>query len=776
MPKKPAWPSFFFAGVAAAVVGAASAAGFGAGASGAVMGQPLDFAVQVRIQAGEALAPECVSAEVTVGDRRVSPSLVRTALEMTGADTARIRVISSQAIDEPVVGVVLNAGCAAARLTRRFVVLADPPMIPMTPLAPAQTNAAANAPANAQAFAPAFAAALPTMGATGALAGAAPDDGGPSPAADAAGTATTPVTAISVPAAALRNVASRTVASDTPRVTARLATGREVRTEQRTEQPMGQRIDQRNEQRKEAPRRVRRAPANRAAPVVATAAPRLRLDLAEAAPSAQAAAVDQALAAVAQAASATRAAAASASAAAERIANLERTLDGLGKQAQASRDTATQLRERLTLAEGADRWTGPLLAVVLALVALAAWLAWRLNASEGARQRAWAAAAATAGTSSASATSSNGQAPNSELTSSKQATSPIPFVTSEIRLPTAAASARARATLAWPAPAPMEPSSTPAPPPQDTPTLPLSRLAAARPNSNKPANKPANKPGSTQASTQASTPVMAREFPNEPSKDLAREPPIEFPYDTAMQRTEPMPPRLMTADESAPRDVSIEELIDLEQQAEFFIVLGQDEAAIELLAEHLRHTGGGSPLPYLKLLEVYRRRGDRDDYGRMRQRFNHRFNAYAPDWDADLLAGRTLETYAGVIPRLQQVWARPLDAMAELEALLFRKSRGDLFELPAYREVLFLYALARDLLDREAAATGNVDLLLPMADGGDFSSTAPAPFLGLERDSGFDEKALDSRPTRPLDFDLTSERDRPSSIFGPLDGAVPRRR
>ena len=132
-------------------------------------------------------------------------------------------------------------------------------------------------------------------------------------------------------------------------------------------------------------------------------------------------------------------------------------------------------------------------------------------------------------------------------------------------------------------------------------------------------------------------------------------------------------------------------------------MLGQEDAAIDLLVDHLRNTGGGSPLPYLKLLEIYRRRGDRDAYERTRDRFNHRFNAYAPDWDADLQHGRSLEDYAGVLPRLQQVWPRPLDAMAELEALLFRKSRGDLFELPAYREVLFLYSLARDLLDREAA-------------------------------------------------------------------------
>ena len=59
------------------------------------------------------------------------------------------------------------------------------------------------------------------------------------------------------------------------------------------------------------------------------------------------------------------------------------------------------------------------------------------------------------------------------------------------------------------------------------------------------------------------------------------------------------------------RELSVEELIDLEQQADFFVVLGQDEAAIDLLMEHVRSSGGASPMPYLKLLEIYRRRGDR---------------------------------------------------------------------------------------------------------------------------------------------------------------------
>ncbi len=43
------------------------------------------------------------------------------------------------------------------------------------------------------------------------------------------------------------------------------------------------------------------------------------------------------------------------------------------------------------------------------------------------------------------------------------------------------------------------------------------------------------------------------------------------------------------------RQLSVEELIDLEQQAEFFCVLGQDESAIDLLMAHLRSSGGAQP-------------------------------------------------------------------------------------------------------------------------------------------------------------------------------------
>lgn len=242
----------------------------------------------------------------------------------------------------------------------------------------------------------------------------------------------------------------------------------------------------------------------------------------------------------------------------------------------------------------------------------------------------------------------------------------------------------------------------------------------------------------------------------------------------AAERTEVLPVG-WRADDDEPRDVSIEELIDLEQQAEFFVVLGQEEAAIDLLVDHLRKTGGGSPMPYLKLLEIYRRRGDHEAYERTRARFNHRFNAYAPQWDADPSEGRALDEYPAIIARLQQVWRVPLDAMAELEALLFRKARGELFDLAAYRDLIFLYSLARDLLDREALESGSVDVLLPISEGGDRTQPMSLDDLPPAEDSGL--MALD-QPTVPVDLDVTQPMS-PESLFGesgPAAGGNGRRR
>lgn len=200
-----------------------------------------------------------------------------------------------------------------------------------------------------------------------------------------------------------------------------------------------------------------------------------------------------------------------------------------------------------------------------------------------------------------------------------------------------------------------------------------------------------------------------------------------------------------------PRPVSVEELLDLDQQVDFFIALGQEQSAIDLLLSHVRGTGGTNALPYVKLLEIYRSQGDDEAYERTGERFNQRFNAFAPDWGGDLASGRLLEDYPEVVQRLQRAWLQPLRAVAELDALLLRRADLEPFDLPAYRDVLMLHALVRDLpagtlhaatttvpkmmaavladpAPAPAAADDTVDLLLPLDDG-PLDITMPRPHV-----------------------------------------------
>ena len=90
--------------------------------------------------------------------------------------------------------------------------------------------------------------------------------------------------------------------------------------------------------------------------------------------------------------------------------------------------------------------------------------------------------------------------------------------------------------------------------------------------------------------------------------------------------------------DAAATELSVQALTDLAQQADFFVALGQDDAAVELLMGLVRSDGETGAMPYLKLLKIYRRRGDGDAYERIRERFNRRFNVSAPAWGAAVAA------------------------------------------------------------------------------------------------------------------------------------------
>ena len=160
--------------------------------------------------------------------------------------------------------------------------------------------------------------------------------------------------------------------------------------------------------------------------------------------------------------------------------------------------------------------------------------------------------------------------------------------------------------------------------------------------------------------------------------------------------------------------VTVEELIDLEQQVDFFMVLGQDDAAIELLSSRLNHRDAAGGLPFLKLMELYQRRGDREAFDRVGARFADQFHARAPSWSDDLNQGEALETHEELMARLEAAWSDPEGSMSLLQDLLsnHQEYSGDL-GLPAYRDLLLLYAVARDRAEHEIDGN-SIDVVLPL--------------------------------------------------------------
>ncbi len=594
-----AFVSCLFAALLLAAGGSATAMGFGPVNPTVMLGQALNLRVPVQLDDGSGLEARCVFAEVTLGDRRLANEQVRTVVDNGSNPNERVvRVTTTVAVDEPVIGVTVSVGCPV-RLTRVYTAFAEVPAAnlataPILPARESEPEPVATLPARPS-RATALAERAPNVSqGTGAVA--------PRPRRSAA--------------AAVRGTQAQAPSSAR---TARTATAA-------------------------APAAASRA----AAPPVASDKARLLLDPAELTASQMAiVAAAEAQASAAQAAAS--AAQAAASAAQERLRVVEAGLSKTQRDAQANLDSALQVRQRLADAETASRWIPVLLSLLALLILGAAWLAWRLR--RAARERA------------------------------------DPWFDEASNLVAGEAQERSRV---------IESEF------DDDLNTTTSRVASLKPESSSRRLPSASAFGMPRT---ASGPM--RTLPGGLPDTL---PQTLTPFDS-MRGDIPEPP--------ARREVSMDDQIDLEQQADFFLALGQDDEAVDLLLTHLRRTGGTSPMPFLKLLEIHRQRGEREAYDRTRVRFNQRFNAVAPDWDADPAQGRSLEDYPAVISDLQRSWWAPMDALAELESLLFRKGdAAELFDLPAYQEVLFLYQLVRDvqLNDLETPSRA-VDVLLPIDDG-----------------------------------------------------------
>lgn len=624
----------------------------GAGALGlgpervvAVLGQPLEVVLPLHLEPADAAGNDCVEAEVAFGDERLPASQVRVRVEggTPGSTERRVHVSTVPAVTEPVVSVVVKAGCRG-EVAKKLVAFADPP----------DADEAATA-----------AVAVPQK-----------------PRKEKA-PASEPVAAASVPVPPSRAARSPLPSKAAP------PSRQAARTERGSARP--DRVALSGVQKEKGAKQRRQTSSSPPATTAqrgpsASGSPRLTLEPAERPgpprpePAAAAPPLAQAVPALAPALPP----APPAPAEAARVQALEQTLTELRRELTLTRQSLDAMERRSVQA------------------AAPAMIAAPLRAPPTAPVPAWVHVLATIAAVLAAATG---------------------WLLLQMRRDRR----RERGTIAPPASLPAE--------------TPLRQQGAVVPRA--------------AADLFASPPALPQDAPAFPappapaSGSLAPETP---PFG-------PSPRPAMASAVPRPARSPLEDLLDLDQQVEFFIALGQETVAVELLQSVIDEERIRSPLPWLMLMGLHQCLEERPAFERVRARFAERFSVAGPGWETDLRRGRVLDDCPELVEPLERLWPTPQAAVTLLEALLLQTDeRAGRLELPVCLDLLLLYSLLRERPELKAQA--DAPALVPPAPAPSSARAAaaaaartpdwPPPFPGTVPSAA----PLETIEFEPLSFDL----------------------
>ena len=148
------------------------------------------------------------------------------------------------------------------------------------------------------------------------------------------------------------------------------------------------------------------------------------------------------------------------------------------------------------------------------------------------------------------------------------------------------------------------------------------------------------------------------------------------------------------------RTIDSAELLDVRQQADFFMALGEHQKAIDVLTTRIAQVGESSPLVCLDLLRIYYKLGRESEFEFMRQEFNNWFTGRVPVIDDFGNEGRSLEKYPKVIDQIVALWPDPR-VLEYIENCIYHHSTDAYepdFDLLAYRDLLLLHGIAKRIV------------------------------------------------------------------------------
>lgn len=148
------------------------------------------------------------------------------------------------------------------------------------------------------------------------------------------------------------------------------------------------------------------------------------------------------------------------------------------------------------------------------------------------------------------------------------------------------------------------------------------------------------------------------------------------------------------------REINTREMLDVRQQADFFMTLGQHDQAVAVLENCIRDSADANPLVYLDLLSALHTLSRKAEYDRYRDRFNTHFTGQVPAYAEFHHSGKGLDAYADLCAQIAALWPS-VNALDFIEHCLVRPAGGgpaQAFDLEAFRDLLMLHAVVQRLL------------------------------------------------------------------------------
>lgn len=145
--------------------------------------------------------------------------------------------------------------------------------------------------------------------------------------------------------------------------------------------------------------------------------------------------------------------------------------------------------------------------------------------------------------------------------------------------------------------------------------------------------------------------------------------------------------------------INTREMLDVRQQAEFFMALGQHDEAVRLLESSIRGSAECNPLVFLDLLKIFHTLSRRADFERYREEFNAQFTGRIPPYAGFLSEGNGLDAYEDICNQIVVLW--PTDYTVDyIEQCLVRMPEDDPeqgIDLEAFKDLLMLYGVLKRL-------------------------------------------------------------------------------